>query len=83
MNPWIQGLKSTKASGETSGKVSVKTSVIISAAKRLNPNVTIPELSAQIDVAKRSIEQSIRKLQESKQLHYVSPAKSDHWEVLE
>ncbi|MCR4331134.1 MAG: winged helix-turn-helix transcriptional regulator [Sulfuricaulis sp.] len=62
--PRIQGSDLEKTSGKTPGKTSGK----ILDAVRQNPQVTIPELSAQIGVTTRSIERNLRKLQDEKRL---------------
>ena len=66
-------------SGEASGKTSGK----ILEAIRQNPQVTIPELSAQIGVTSRSIERNLQKLQDEKRLLRIGPAKGGHWQVVE
>lgn len=60
-----------------------KTSEKILDAVRLNPQVTISELSAQIGVTTRSIERNQQKLQDEKRLRRVGPAKGGYWQVLE
>jgi predicted HTH transcriptional regulator len=60
-----------------------KTSGKILDAVRQNPQVTIPELSAQIGVTTRSIERNLQKLQDEKRLRRIGPAKGGHWQVLE
>ncbi len=52
-------------------------------AVRQNPQVTIPELSAQIGVTARSIERNLQKLQDEKRLLRIGPAKGGHWQVVE
>ena len=61
----------------------VKTSRKILHAVRQNPQVTIPELSAQVGVTTSSIERNLQKLQHEKRLRRIGPAKGGHWEVLE
>ena len=72
--PRMQGSDLEKTSGKTSGK--------ILDAVRQNPQVTIPELSAQIGVTTRSIERNLQKLQDEKRLRRIGPAKGGHWQVL-
>jgi len=72
--PRTKGGGSEEASGKTSGK--------ILDAVRQNPQVTIPELSAQIGVTTRSIERNLQKLQDEQRLRRIGPAKGGHWEVL-
>ena len=70
-------------SGEASGKTSGKTSGKILEAIRQKPQVTIPELSAQIGVTSCSIERNLHKLQDEKRLLRIGPAKGGHWQVVE
>ncbi|MEN8760438.1 MAG: winged helix-turn-helix transcriptional regulator [Desulfobacterales bacterium] len=61
-------------SGKTSGK--------ILDILRQHEHLTIPELARLIGVTERSIERSIRKLQDQGLLRRVGPAKGGHWEVI-
>ena len=69
---------------EPSGSdVTGKTSGKIFAGVLQNPEITIPELSAQIGVTPRSIERNLQKLQDEKRLLRIGPANGGHWQVVE
>ncbi|MFN7460834.1 MAG: ATP-binding protein [Akkermansiaceae bacterium] len=63
-----------KTSGKTSGK--------IVALMTANALITIPELADAIGITERSIERTIKKLQEEGRLRRIGPAKGGHWEVV-
>jgi predicted HTH transcriptional regulator len=46
-----------------------------------NTLITIPELADAIGITERSIERTIKKLQEEGRLRRIGPAKGGHWEV--
>ena len=62
---------------------SVKTSVKILEAMRLNNEITIPELAELTGVTTRSIERNIQKLQDAGLLLRVGPDKGGYWDVLD
>ncbi len=70
-----------ESSGKTSGKMSGKTSGKILALMRQRPEITIPELAAELGITERSIERNIQKLQEEHMVKRVGPAKGGHWQV--
>jgi DNA-binding Lrp family transcriptional regulator len=47
-----------------------------------NALITIPELADAIGITERSIERTIKKLQEEGRLRRIGPAKGGHWEVV-
>ncbi len=77
------GVISEKTPGKMSGKTSGKTSGKILDEIRRNQRITIPELSALIEVTERTIERNIQTLQRIGCLRRVGPAKGGHWEVIE
>jgi ATP-dependent DNA helicase RecG len=72
-----------KTPGKMSGKMSGKTSGKILDEIRRNHEITIPELSALIEVTERTIERNIQTLQRIGCLRRIGPAKGGHWEVIE
>lgn len=62
---------------ETLGKASGK----IIALMASNNQITIPELAAAIGITDRSVERTIRKLQQGSRLRSIGPAKGGYWEV--
>ena len=75
-------LPADSSGSDMTGKTSGKTSGKILASVRQNPQVTIPELSAQIGVTARSIERNLQKLQDEKRLQRIGPANGGHWKVI-
>lgn len=71
-----------ETTGLESVKTSVKTSVKILQAILENDEITIPDLAKLVEVTTRSVERSIRKLQEEKKLRRIGPDKGGRWEVL-
>ena len=74
--------KPEKTSVKNEEKTSVKTSLKILELIKLNNQITLPELSMIIGVAKRSIERNINKLQEESKLKRIGPDRGGHWEVI-
>jgi ATP-dependent DNA helicase RecG len=53
----------------------------IIALMAFNNQITIPELAAAIGITDRSVERTIRKLQQGTRLRRIGPAKGGYWEV--
>lgn len=68
----------TKTSGKTSGKTSEK---IINAV-RLNPQITIAELSQLTGVTTRSVERNLEVLKKMKRLQRIGSDKDGYWELI-
>lgn len=64
---------------EASGKMSGK----IVQPMRDYPEITIPELAAQLSRTERTIERLVKRLREDEIIARIGPAKGGHWEVLE
>lgn len=64
---------------EASGKMSGK----IVQLMRDYPEITIPELAAQLSRTERTIERLVKRLREDEIIARIGPAKGGHWEVLE
>lgn len=71
-----------EALSKTSVKTSGKTSVKIIEELSMDSSMTIPELAEKIGVTARSIERSIKKLQDEGRLRRIGPANGGHWEVI-
>jgi len=67
--------------GETVGKSSVKSSVMILNIIKENPEISIPEIAKKIDLTTRAIEKNIFKLKQKSLLKRIGPAKGGYWEV--
>lgn len=76
------GKTSGKASGKASGKRPLKTPEAILSLLAERPNLTVPELAADLGKSERTIHSAIRKLRESGRLQRVGPDKGGHWQVL-
>lgn len=68
---------------KASEKASEKTSEKVLRAISENKYITIAELAELAEVAPRSIERNIQKLQEQGKLSRIGPDKGGHWEVVE
>ncbi len=79
----VEIVGSPESSGKSSPKTSGKTSGKILNAIRQNAEITIPELAIIMGVTERSIERNIQKLQNTKRLRRVGPARGGHWELIE
>jgi len=71
-----------KLSGKMSGKMSGKRAQEIVDLIRQQPEATIPELAAQLNVTSRTIERYLKKLQDEQRLRRVGSPKGGYWEVL-
>ena len=67
-----------EATPQVTPESSVKSSVKILQLLRDNPQMTIPELSAQLGISTRAIEKNIKTLQNNRQLLRVGAAKGDN-----
>jgi Winged helix-turn-helix DNA-binding len=72
-SPEYLGVIQEELSGKTSGK--------IIALMGSNDQITIPELAEAIGISDRSVERTIRKLQQDGRLRRIGPAKGGYWEV--
>jgi len=79
--PYAKPFERDEAASEV--KSSVKSSVKILQLLRGHPQMSIPELSAQIGISTRAIEKNIKTLQSKGQLQRIGSAKGGHWQVLE
>ena len=79
-----EGLSETreKTSEKMSEKTSEKTSEKILNIISTNSGITIHELSIRIGITPRSVERSLKKLQNTGQLKRIGPDKGGHWKVL-
>ncbi|MEA3428554.1 MAG: ATP-binding protein [Thermodesulfobacteriota bacterium] len=72
---------SRKTSEKTSEKTTEKTTEKIIELLKGDPYLTIDRLAEQSGVTTRSIERSLKKLQETRKLKRIGPNKGGHWEV--
>jgi predicted HTH transcriptional regulator len=64
--------------GNVAGKISEKIKELI----KDNPEITVPEISANVGVSIRTIERKIQKLQKDNRLKRIGGANGGQWEVL-
>jgi ATP-dependent DNA helicase RecG len=76
----IEGLEEVETG---SGKSSGKTGARILELLRRSPEMTIPELAAELKVTTRAVEKQIAKLRDEERLRRIGPAKGGRWEVVE
>lgn len=68
---------------ETIGKAIGKTPAAVLRLLAEDPNLSVPQLSAQLKKSELTIHRAIRKLRESGRLVRIGPDKGGHWQVIE
>ncbi len=83
----LPGKAPVKTTGKTTGKATGKTTgKTPEAVLRLladEPNLSVPQLAAQLGKSELTIHRAIRSLRESHRLVRIGPDKGGHWQVLE
>jgi len=73
----------TVVSGQMAVKLSGKTEQAILQALRQSPDMTIPQLAAQIGSSTRTVERHLHKLQQQGLLKRTGPKKTGRWQVID
>jgi len=73
----------TAVSGQMAVKLSGKTEQAILQALRQSPDMTIPQLAAQIGSSTRTVERHLHKLQQQGLLKRTGPKKTGRWQVID
>lgn len=80
---WLPKETIGKAIGKTTGKAIGKTPAAVLRLLAEDPNLSVPQLAAQLKKSELTIHRAIRTLRESGRLVRIGPDKGGHWQVIE